>query len=436
MRRRAAIGAIAISLSVVFGANGCGLVAGLTGDRDLATPAPPAGAGGKSSAPGHGGDLNMSSPPGGEGGVAPVTAGRSGAPAATGGTHETGPIIPSSDEGGSGPQGGAGQSGSPSGGEAGESPPPPPAVHSCDGGLVCSGDDPCTTLYVPGGTFPMGRSTDGADASISGDGSEQPEHDVSVSPFFLDKYEVTVGRFRRFVEAYTTDTQPAVGAGALPQVSGSGWQVEGNGYLPADADALKTEMLVRDPDCDPDERTWTPNAGMSECLPLNCISFYVAFAFCIWDGGRLPTEAEWEFAAAGGDANRLYPWGHDAPTIDRAIFDCDAVDEPGGNQCTFADIRPVGSTTSAGHGRFGQADLAGSMLELTRDVMDTNFYNEPAATLPDVVNLSQDTTSSAIAVTRGGSFSSDASGLRAAFRGPMLRSTHYSGIGLRCARDP
>ena len=54
--------------------------------------------------------------------------------------------------------------------------------------------------------------------------------------------------------------------------------------------------------------TWLDNAG-HELHPINCVTFYVSYAFCIWDGGRLPTEAEFEFAAAGGSDDRLYPWG-------------------------------------------------------------------------------------------------------------------------------
>ena len=72
---------------------------------------------------------------------------------------------------------------------------------SCDGmtGTESQGKSGCSSILVPGGTFPMGRSENGTDA-YSGYSDEQPEHDATVSDFYLDEYEVTVGRFRKFVE--------------------------------------------------------------------------------------------------------------------------------------------------------------------------------------------------------------------------------------------
>ena len=59
--------------------------------------------------------------------------------------------------------------------------------------------------------------------------------------------------------------------------------------------------------------TWTNTAGSQENLPINCVNWYEAYAFCIWDGGFLPSEAEWEYAAAGGSEQREYPWGTTQP---------------------------------------------------------------------------------------------------------------------------
>ncbi|HEY3498857.1 MAG TPA: formylglycine-generating enzyme family protein, partial [Polyangiaceae bacterium] len=327
--------------------------------------------------------------------------------------------------------GSAGAAGSEVGGEGGtfEPDPPPPPV-SCDELDLCGTDSPCTTLYVPGGAVRVGRSESGSDAYIAGHEAEQPEHVVRVSPFWLDKYEVTVGRFRRFVDAYD-DLQLKAGMGNHPNRESSGWKDEFFQYLPADRNALKTLMISRDEKCNENFRTWTPAAGANECLPVNCIDWYVSYAFCIWDGGRLPSDAEWEFAAAGGDENRLFPWGSDDPDDPLAVFRCTAT---GDSTCVPSDIRSVGSTTSDGYGRFGHADLAGSMMERTRDVMDSNYYNLEASRGEDIVNLSFDSTL-VYGAGRGGSFVSNGSELRAASREQVFRTSRWDGVGVRCARN-
>jgi formylglycine-generating enzyme required for sulfatase activity len=146
---------------------------------------------------------------------------------------------------------------------------------------------------VPGGTF--NRSNDAA-------------YPATVSGFVLDRFEVTVGRFRRFVEAYP-GSKPAAGAGRHPLIEGSGWDAGWDSNLPADAEALKRAVK-----CHSTYQTWTDEADEHERLPMNCLSWYLAFAFCAWDGGRLPTEAEWNYAAAGGDEQRAYTWSKPAHT--------------------------------------------------------------------------------------------------------------------------
>ena len=115
-----------------------------------------------------------------------------------------------------------------------------------------------------------------------------------------------MGRFRAFVAAGmgTQASPPAPGAGAHPTIPGSGWDANWNTSLPEN-----TTELLASIKCIPFVfPTWTDIPAANEHRPMNCISWYLAMAFCAWDGGFLPTEAEWNYAAAGGDQQRAYPW--------------------------------------------------------------------------------------------------------------------------------
>ena len=112
--------------------------------------------------------------------------------------------------------------------------------------------------------------------------------------------------------------------------------------------------------------TWTISPGANERKPLNWVSFYIAFAFCVWDDGRLPSEAEWNYAAAGGDEQEgRYPWG---AGLDQtcAVYDARRTASLPG-QCGATDIIEVGFRSPKGDGRFGHADLSGNVAEWVRD---------------------------------------------------------------------
>jgi formylglycine-generating enzyme len=308
---------------------------------------------------------------------------------------------------------------------------PPASPQSCADGAVatCNGFDPCTVSRVPGGPFTMGRSDSGSDAFELGNANEQPEHTVTISPYWLDKFEVSVGRFRQFVKSYSGN-YPKLGDGAHPDISNSGWQTAWNGHLPADNNGMRASMLSNDPNCNANFRTWSQAASNNECLPINCVDWYTAFAFCIWDGGRLPTEAEWEFAATGGTENRLFPWGSAPPDNSLAVFDCSA---SGLSTCILSNIRPIGSVSPKGDGLFGHADMAGSMMERTRDVYDVNFYGSPNAIGTNVVNLTDDANSLST-IIRDGNYLTPGAAIRVAQRNFLYRTSRYDGVGIRCAR--
>ncbi|WP_437955188.1 SUMF1/EgtB/PvdO family nonheme iron enzyme [Sorangium sp. So ce119] len=277
----------------------------------------------------------------------------------------------------------------------------------------------CASAVVPGGTF---------------DRSNDPAYPATVNDFRLDRFEVTLGRFRAFVEAGqgTQANPPAAGAGAHPKIAGSGWDPAWNASLTADQAAL-TEALKCLAGMDPPFQIWTDAPGANEQLPMGCITWFEAFAFCAWDGGRLPTEAEWNYAAAGGSEQRAYPWGAQEPDPTYAVYDCAGDGSVGGcSHWTPGDILNVGSRSPKGDGRWGQADLGGSVWEWNLDWFESPY---PPGACEDCANGP----SSPIVtrVERGGSSTSiDPSNLRSSSRSGFPAVDRAPGIGVRCARAP
>ncbi|HEX4420278.1 MAG TPA: formylglycine-generating enzyme family protein [Kofleriaceae bacterium] len=323
------------------------------------------------------------------------------------------------------------------GGDAGIGSPSPDAAPAADAAVAselascaqlaktcgsATNDSCCDSPLVTGGSF--ARSYDDANDASSGTTS----FPATVGTFRLDKYEITVGRFRAFVAAGlgTQASPPADKAGTHASIPGSGWDPNWDTNLVASTPALIAAVA-----CDPMFQTWTDTAGANETKPMNCLSWYEAAAFCAWDGGYLPTEAEWNYAAAGGDQQRPYPWSIPssslAITADDASYnngtDCVGDGLPG---CALSDLLAVG-TTLMGNGRWGQEDLAGNVLEWVLD-----WAAAYAATCDDCANL----TPAAHREVRGGSYDSSTGNLRTGFRLNFVPTDRSSLIGARCARAP
>jgi formylglycine-generating enzyme required for sulfatase activity len=272
---------------------------------------------------------------------------------------------------------------------------------------------------VTGGTFNRGNDS---------------SYPATVSDFRLDNYEITVGRFRKFWSGYPGN-RPARKSGRNPNnPSDTGWDSTWNDRLPA-TQAELTDKISCSPVYElaphqPSYQTWTMG---DDALPMNCVDWYEAEAFCIWDGGRLPTEAEWNYAAAGGAAQRLYPWGDAPPDCTFANFLGAAA---GTDYCVVPGTgaaNRVGSESPKGDGLYGQADLAGNLFEWAQD-SPGNEHGAQGILYIDPCTNCVDTTDPSFRVLRSGDLESTEARLRTTSRFYQVASDHSFNFGARCAR--
>ena len=310
-----------------------------------------------------------------------------------------------------------------------------PGLNNCGTG----NESCCASEEVVGGTYYRTYAN-------GGDGGMGEADPATVSGFRLDKYDVTVGRFRQFVNAVLPPDggggwlPPAASGkhthlnagsglanGASPGTYETGWVASDNGYISPTTGNLE----CGDPGIG-DTSTWTASAGSQENLPISCVNWYEAYAFCIWDGGFLPSEAEWEYAAAGGSEQREFPWGSTTPGAANQY----AIYGDGNGRCYYptgtlatctgvANIAPVGTAT-LGAGLWGQLDLAGELWEWNLDWYAP--YIDPCA---DCANL----TGGSSRVIRSGYYLVGASQLLAPYRNDYT-PTNGLDFGFRCARTP
>lgn len=220
-------------------------------------------------------------------------------------------------------------------------------------------------VYVAGGGFWMGNN-----AGIS---REKPMRRVSLSSFWIDRYEVTV-------EAY----QACVAAG-------------------------KCKKRTLRSGC---------NSGEAKARhPVNCVRWYDARAYCRWKKKRLPTEAQWE-KAARGSSTQLYPWGHTSPSCRYTIFN---------RQCG-SGTSLVGSR-KRGRSPYGVYDMAGNVWEWTRDYFDRSFYHKAGDRNPYNTHRG-----SGYKVIRGGAWNTPSGNLHLTYRLEYWPARSSSSIGFRCVR--
>ncbi len=296
----------------------------------------------------------------------------------------------------------------------------PPIPGSSCAGLAphcgpAENEDCCASPLLPGGMFHRGEINDnGAPATLSA--------------FRLDRFETTVGRYRNFVIAYDAwrmAGHPAAGEGGHPHTPGTGWDPSWNSRLAVGAPNAAT--LSQKLACAPGQSTWSDAPGANETRPINCVTWLEAEAFCIWDGGFIPTEAQFNYAQTGGDERRYLPWSSppSAEQYDRkyASYECSFVGSL--DSCLFkVGAHPLGD------GRFGQADIGGNVWEWTFDF--ELEYPVPCQDCSNTVDAASEGR-----IVRGGGWPNGSSGMRAGYRvGQNPETTYGAGIGFRCARKP
>jgi formylglycine-generating enzyme required for sulfatase activity len=241
------------------------------------------------------------------------------------------------------------------------------------------GKDGAPMVFIPEGSFPMGVPHGDRD----GGRDEYPRHDVFVNDFYIDKFELTNGRYLEFVKA-TNHRIPQNPKNATRNL----WQ----------GDTITESLIDR---------------------PVINVDWADANAYCQWAGKRLPTEAEWE-KAAKGTADRRFPWGNVEPTNKHLNFNQQWIGEK--------TLMPVGSY-ELGRSPFGVYDMAGNVWEWVNDWYDAKYYEKTPTKNPT------GPVSGTKRVLRGSGWENETPTVRIFTRVEGDPTNRNESTGFRCAMD-
>ncbi|WP_248282162.1 formylglycine-generating enzyme family protein [Mucilaginibacter robiniae] len=306
-------------------------------------------------------------------------------------------------------------------------------------------------VWIPEGTFSMGADNQQASAD------EYPKHKVTVNGFWMDVNEVTNAEFAAFVKAtgYITTAEKKPDWTELQKQLPPGTPKPNESLLvPA--------SLVFSPPSEPvnlddysqwwkwqQGANWKHPQGLQSNLkgkanyPVVQISVYDALAYCKWAGKRLPTEAEWEWAARGGLENNVYPWGNEPANSGNIKGNFWQGHFPDHNTTAdkYYNTAPVKSFTSNGYGLY---DVAGNVWEWCADLYHYQYYSQ-VNTPTGVKNPTGPTKSfdpqepyAQKHVVRGGSFlcnDSYCSGYRVSRRMKEADDSSSENLGFRCVKN-
>ena len=306
-------------------------------------------------------------------------------------------------------------------------------------------------IKIPGGTFIQGGK---GHLALE---REFPRHPVKVSAFYMDSHEVTNAEFRNFVEAtgYKTVAERPVDWEELKK------QLPPGTPKPAD-EMLQPGSLVFTPapgitDLSNYFQWWQwknfsnwqhPDGPDSDIVgkddhPVVHIALADAQAYAKWAGKRLPTEAEWEWAARGGLEDTVYPWGN--KDVNEAPYECNFFQGQFPSLNTAADnyitSAPVGSFSPNG---FGLYDMGGNVWEITSDWFDENYYKSLSTTETTVdpkgpkKSFYASNPYGTFTVIKGGSFlcnDSYCASYRVSARMPLEIDSAMNHVGFRCVVD-